>query len=183
MNPYAPFMFPNFGYNVPVQNPFGLSMPYNQPASMPFFMQSQPFKFGQPPVPSSAQNSAQWNVQSSDGNTFPSVSPVRSTFSFSTGAEPNGDVSAQPSLPERGQRVSETPMHLAQVPQTFRSTINQSKPQVRPTVPFNRPTPIENNLQPAVRYAATAGPHRVRRNALSTMVGAAQNLGSPIYAH
>jgi hypothetical protein len=35
----------------------------------------------------------------------------------------------------------------------------------------------------AVRYAATAGPHRVRRNALSTMVGAAQNLGSPTHAH
>jgi hypothetical protein len=35
----------------------------------------------------------------------------------------------------------------------------------------------------AVRYAATAGPHRVRRNALSIMVEAAQNLGSPIHAH
>jgi hypothetical protein len=35
----------------------------------------------------------------------------------------------------------------------------------------------------AVRYAATAGPHRVRRNALSTMVGAAQNLGSLTHAH
>ena len=35
----------------------------------------------------------------------------------------------------------------------------------------------------AVRYAATAGPHRVRRNALSRMVGAAQNLDSPTPAH
>jgi hypothetical protein len=35
----------------------------------------------------------------------------------------------------------------------------------------------------AVRYAATAGPHRVRRNALSTMVGAARNLGPPTHAH
>jgi hypothetical protein len=38
-------------------------------------------------------------------------------------------------------------------------------------------------LQSAVRYAATAGPHRVRRNALSTMVGASQNFGSPTHAH
>jgi hypothetical protein len=36
---------------------------------------------------------------------------------------------------------------------------------------------------PDFRHAATAGPHRVRRNALSTMVGAAQNLGSPTHAH
>jgi hypothetical protein len=35
----------------------------------------------------------------------------------------------------------------------------------------------------AVRYAATAGPHRVRRNALSLMIGAARNLGPPTHAH
>jgi hypothetical protein len=35
----------------------------------------------------------------------------------------------------------------------------------------------------AVRYATIAGPHRVRRNALSRMVGAAQNLDSPTHAH
>jgi hypothetical protein len=35
----------------------------------------------------------------------------------------------------------------------------------------------------AVRYAATAGPHRVRRNALFRMVGAAQNLDSLTHAH
>lgn len=110
MSPYAPFMFPNFGYNVLVQNPFGLNMPYNQSASTPFFMQSQPFQFGQPAVPSSAQNPAQWNVQSSDRNTFPSVPPVRSTISVSTEAEPVSDISAQPSFPESGHRGSETPI-------------------------------------------------------------------------
>jgi hypothetical protein len=35
----------------------------------------------------------------------------------------------------------------------------------------------------AVRYAATASPHWVWRNALSVMVEATQNLGSPTDAH
>jgi hypothetical protein len=35
----------------------------------------------------------------------------------------------------------------------------------------------------AVCYAAIAGPHRVRRNALSSMVGAAQILEFPTHAH
>jgi hypothetical protein len=34
-----------------------------------------------------------------------------------------------------------------------------------------------------VCYAATAGPHRVRQNAISPTVGAAQSLGSPSHAH
>ena len=43
--------------------------------------------------------------------------------------------------------------------------------------------PTLYGMAAAVRYAATAGPHRVRRNALSSMVGAAQNLDSPTHAH
>jgi hypothetical protein len=45
------------------------------------------------------------------------------------------------------------------------------------------PAHLELLVRDAVRYAATAGPHRVRRNAPSIMVGAAQNLGSPTHAH
>jgi hypothetical protein len=46
-----------------------------------------------------------------------------------------------------------------------------------------RGVPVPSALANAVRYAATAGPHRARRNALSTMVGAARDLGPPPHAH
>jgi hypothetical protein len=45
------------------------------------------------------------------------------------------------------------------------------------------PEDSEARERVAVRYAATAVPHRVRRNALSFMVETAQNLGAPTVTH